>query len=32
MKNVDTIIVGRGGGSIEELWSFNEEIVAKRSL
>lgn len=25
----DTLIVGRGGGSIEELWSFNEEIVAK---
>lgn len=25
----DTLIVGRGGGSIEELWSFNEEIVAQ---
>lgn len=25
----DLLIVGRGGGSIEELWSFNEEIVAK---
>ncbi|MGL5823228.1 MAG: exodeoxyribonuclease VII large subunit [Sarcina sp.] len=27
-KNIDTIIIGRGGGSIEELWAFNNEELA----